>query len=283
MTVSIVIPYFNAAHIVLDTLKSVVAQSQPPHQIICVNDGSTDHSERVVKQFTEQHPNLNWIHISQGNKGLGAARNAALPEVTGEYIAWLDADDTYNPDTLSHISKHHQSGAKWLTWAAWEWDGKKSFRKRFWRICTSVSDMLLNGNPFLPSATMLKTKIAQTFPFCENRNMHGAEDIDLWIRLMRANILPIQINQRLTNYRIHAEGMSQHLEKHLQSIKNVIDVYNIDAHTKEKALYRKYYEMARVSQRRGDHKQASTYYIKSQANSLKGLLLKLTNYLKLRI
>ncbi len=277
MSISVVIPYFNAQAVITDALESVVVQSPPPHQIICVNDGSTDESEAVVKAFAKQYPQLSWVHISQKNKGLGAARNAALSQVTGDYIAWLDADDAYAAEAFSHLEQYKKDNPIWVAWAAWEWNGDASYRKRFWRPSPTLNDLLVGGNPFLPSATMLHTETARTFPFTENRSMHGAEDLDLWIRLLHAGISPVQLDLRLTKYRIHSSAMSQDLEQHFRNILKVLDTYELDPRFKRKAIQRKYYEMARVLQRRGDHQRAAVYYAKSESKSLKTFILRMMN------
>jgi len=94
--VSIIIPCYNAAKWLKETIESVLSQTWPNKEIIIVDDGSTDNSLKIVRQYKS---NLVKI-ITQENKGAPAARNAALKHSCGDYIQWLDADDILAPDKI---------------------------------------------------------------------------------------------------------------------------------------------------------------------------------------
>ncbi len=98
-TISVVIPVFNGEPSIPKTLKSVFSQSKRPDEVIVVNDGSTDRTEDFIR---EEYPEC--ILISQKNKGQGAARNKGLEQVSGDYIALLDADDYWKPQFLDITS-----------------------------------------------------------------------------------------------------------------------------------------------------------------------------------
>lgn len=89
---SIIIPIYNIAQYLSDCLTSVFQQSLSDFEVICVNDGSTDNSQSVIDKFAAIHPNLRCIR--QPNKGLSEARNIGLKNANGEYIFFLDGDDT---------------------------------------------------------------------------------------------------------------------------------------------------------------------------------------------
>lgn len=99
-TISVVIPVYNAEAFVAEAIESAQKQSLPPTEIIVVDDGSTDGSLDVVRQFT---PAVQVIQRQNG--GIGAARNSALPFLTGEFLAFLDADDVWPPDRLALLSE----------------------------------------------------------------------------------------------------------------------------------------------------------------------------------
>ena len=94
-TVSVVIPCFNAAPFLEATLRSVLAQTHAPAEIIVIDDGSTDGSAAVAAVFS---PKVTVIR--QQNRGESAARNRAIDEAHGNWIAFLDADDIWWPDKL---------------------------------------------------------------------------------------------------------------------------------------------------------------------------------------
>jgi GT2 family glycosyltransferase len=92
---SVVIPAFNSAATLARAIESVRAQSWPAHEIIVVDDGSTDATAGVVRQFGDVVR-----LIQQNNSGVSVARNAGAAAATGDWLAFLDADDWYAPDRL---------------------------------------------------------------------------------------------------------------------------------------------------------------------------------------
>ena len=95
--VSILIPAFNAEEWISDTLRSAIAQTWEPKEIIMVDDGSTDQTPAIARQFESQGV----LVIEQKNQGGAAARNTAFSLSHGEYIQWLDADDLLAPDKIA--------------------------------------------------------------------------------------------------------------------------------------------------------------------------------------
>lgn len=98
--ISVVMPLYNRAHIVKQTINSVLNQTFRDFELIIVNDGSTDNSLGVVKEnFIDNRIRL----LEQENKGVSVARNRGVKESKYEYIAFLDADDEWKPEFLEKI------------------------------------------------------------------------------------------------------------------------------------------------------------------------------------
>jgi glycosyltransferase involved in cell wall biosynthesis len=96
---SILIPAYNAAPWIAETLRSALAQTWPRIELIVVDDGSTDDTLSIAKSFERSHANL---HVAtQPNRGASAARNHALQLAHGDYIQFLDADDLLAPDKIA--------------------------------------------------------------------------------------------------------------------------------------------------------------------------------------
>ena len=87
--VSIVIPVFNAEKFINETLDSILKQSFSKIEIIVVNDGSHDNSEKIIKSFCDERI----VYFSQINQGVSVARNVGLSYVKGNYVIFFDADD----------------------------------------------------------------------------------------------------------------------------------------------------------------------------------------------
>lgn len=95
--VSILIPAYNAEKWIGDTLRSAIAQTWEPKEIIVIDDGSTDRTLAVAKQFEATKLRV----VTQQNQGASAARNKAFALCNGDFIQWLDADDLLAPDKIS--------------------------------------------------------------------------------------------------------------------------------------------------------------------------------------
>jgi teichuronic acid biosynthesis glycosyltransferase TuaG len=99
--VSVIMPVFNASDCIEESIQSVLNQTYPNFELILVNDGSTDNSEQLIKNFSDTRIK----YFRQANGGVSKARNLGLANMKGEYFCFLDADDYFPPKSLeSRIS-----------------------------------------------------------------------------------------------------------------------------------------------------------------------------------
>lgn len=101
MDISVVMPCFNGMPYLPQALDSVLAQTYQPRETIVVDDGSTDDSAAMVRQYMQRFPQAGIQLIQQANAGEPAARNAGIRAATGQWIAMFDADDWWEPDKLA--------------------------------------------------------------------------------------------------------------------------------------------------------------------------------------
>lgn len=98
--VSCIVPIYNGERFLEETLKSICAQSHPLHEVIVVDDGSSDGSSdrtrALVEQFAENHATDRIRYLWQENRGPAAARNHGIEASTGDFISFLDADDLWH-------------------------------------------------------------------------------------------------------------------------------------------------------------------------------------------
>lgn len=111
--ISVVIPCYNRAHIVRETLDSVLAQSYPDLEILIIDDGSTDNTWGVITTYNDSRIR----YFYQNNGGLSAARNTGLEVARGEFIAFVDSDDLWYPWKLAAqieiFKRHPEVGLIW--------------------------------------------------------------------------------------------------------------------------------------------------------------------------
>jgi len=96
--VSVIIPIYNAYDYLRPALDSVLDQSLTDIEVICIDDGSTDHSLEIIKEYQKRDHRIRIV--TENNAGVSTARNKGLVRARGEYIIFLDADDFYHPDLL---------------------------------------------------------------------------------------------------------------------------------------------------------------------------------------
>ena len=105
MSISVIIPAYNAEQHISRAIDSVLAQTHPADEIIAVDDGSTDDTGQILRSYGRQ-----LRYIGQENGGAGAARNTGIKAARGEWIAFLDADDEWLPEKLKcqadHLRRH---------------------------------------------------------------------------------------------------------------------------------------------------------------------------------
>jgi glycosyltransferase involved in cell wall biosynthesis len=99
--ISIIIPFYNEELLLPRCIKSILSSDFSDYEIILINDGSTDNSIAVVENFVENHDNI--ILINKLNSGVSDSRNAGILHSKGDYITFIDADDTINDDYLSQL------------------------------------------------------------------------------------------------------------------------------------------------------------------------------------
>jgi len=185
-SVSVIIPTYNRAHLTGDAIASVLAQTYADFELIVVDDGSTDDTEKRVREFTD--PRI--IYIKQENMGRSHARNCALNLSRGRYIAFLDSDDLYLPDKLalqvSYLDSHRHVGMIYTSACCIDYSGNALNDK----YTASVSGKIYKSIAFFRPVTItLPTVMARRELFAEvgvfDEGMHRFEDTDMWRRISK--------------------------------------------------------------------------------------------------
>lgn len=102
--ISVIIPVYNGAGYIRKALDSILCLELIDFEIIVIDDGSTDMSSAIIREYSERH-GIRVLYFYQGNKGPAAARNEGIKKATGQYVAFLDSDDVVLGDSLSRRSQ----------------------------------------------------------------------------------------------------------------------------------------------------------------------------------
>ena len=200
MSTSIVIPCFQHGRYLADCINSALRQSCPAREIVVVDDGSSDNTRDVVKEFQDTR----LTYVRQENKGLPSARNTGLRHCTSEFVVFLDADDQLDhryielttsvmrecPPTVGYVYTQclyfgSQQGVSHYP----EWDAHR----------------LMESN-FVHASALLRRELVVQHPYDERLRL-GSEDWNLYLTLAEHGIEGVLYDEALLRYRRH-EGTS---------------------------------------------------------------------------
>lgn len=210
--VSVVIPAYNAEETLAKTLESVLQQTVPAGEIIVVDDGSRDATCTVVEQFGERVR-----LIRQENAGPSAARNHGIREARYGWIALLDADDTWFPEKLEAQLPHCAPEVGIIN--TMDAEDQTDFGQ------DELTFELLWDHNYIGTSTVVMNKAAfeETGGFLEDRAMIGAEDYNLWLRIMAAGYRVVTVKRPLIYYTPAEGSLSSHYERVISA-----ELLNID-------------------------------------------------------
>jgi glycosyltransferase involved in cell wall biosynthesis len=207
--VSVIIPSYNNGHFVSEAIDSVLAQTYPHHEIIVVDDGSTDRTSEVVAHY----PGVRYVW--QRNRGVSAARNRGIQEPRGEYVVFLDADDRLLPQhfdiSLEAFRSHPEVGwvcGEFRCFGAaapmWRHDHREHRCQRFPDLFGSLLRFNCTG---APHTKMYRCQIlVKTGGFDEC--LRSCEDWELYLRLSRQAPLYCH-HQLVAEYRLTDQQASR--------------------------------------------------------------------------
>ena len=179
MRVSVVIPTYNRYEPLKRALTSVFAQTYTPFEVIVVDDGSSDKTSQIQKDF----PNI--VYIYQKNQGVSSARNRGIKASKSEWIAFLDSDDEWLEEKLQKQVALHKRSVTLMSYTQEIWFRDKvqvNIPKKFQKIGKDAFLENLSYCNLAPSSVMLHKKIFEEVGLFDE-SMEVCEDYDLWLRI----------------------------------------------------------------------------------------------------
>lgn len=184
---SIIIPTYNRASLITQTLQSVLEQQFSDFEVLVIDDGSTDNTEEVVFPFLSEK--VRYFKIPNGERA--KARNFGITQAKGKYITFVDSDDLLYPNyfqTAYEFLQKNPDGVFWaLSYEMKDESGKVLFKQVHQ---ANVAQTLQYGNDLSCIGVFVKKEILLQHPFNEIRELSGTEDYELWLRL--ASRYPLQ-------------------------------------------------------------------------------------------
>lgn len=207
MKISVIVPTFNSAKTVEDTLKSIISQNWPDFQIIIQDGESTDNTKDVVAKYPMAI--AGWQSVS--DNGIYDAMNKGISRATGDVIAILNSDDTWVPDTLARVasvfSRNPDVGIVSGSIEVWE-DSPNGAKI----VLKSSLLHLHKGMTIQHPATFVRRNVYERVGLFDIRYRIGA-DYDFILRCLKANIPVVILNDILTRMRGGGKGGSRfHIE-----------------------------------------------------------------------
>ncbi len=214
MDVSTIIPVYNGAAYVAESVASALAQRGVTHEVIVIDDGSTDDTQEVLRQFGDA------IRVLlKPNGGCASARNAGARVARGEWLAFLDADDEWLPDKLAKQLVLADNETLLIYTDRFNFghcDGVPERLSESLRpLDGDVFEPLLLGNFMTVSSALMRHDVFESlggFYEC----LLVCEDWDLWLRYAATGMRVGVCNEPLMRYRIHPSSISQNSAKMLQ-------------------------------------------------------------------
>lgn len=197
--ISVIVPIYNAEKTVLNALNSIKAQTVGTEifEIIIINDGSTDGSENIIKNYIKENQEINIQLLKQSNGGVSKARNTGLKISKGEYIALLDADDEWLPEKIEKQLKYIQNKDLKIDFLATKRNNNEILfpYKVINNLAQITFEKLLIRNEAQPSTVVFKRKVLENTGYF-NDDQRYAEDLNYWMKISENNTMFI-LNESL--------------------------------------------------------------------------------------
>lgn len=257
--VSVIIPAYNAAKYLRETLDSVFAQTYPFFEVIVVDDGSTDATPSILTEYSDRIQVLN-----QSNRGSAAARNFGAKHAKGKWLAFVDADDIWLPSKLAlqidrcgQYDISHTDSMCFGETLAME-VRRSSFETPYWG---NVLEKLLVRNFITNSSVIVRREVFFLHGGLDE-SLGGVEDWALWSKICAEHELGY-LPEPVVRYRIHRQSKSMQSRKRILDHLRIIDT-NFGSsgvggslnHLRSQALASSYGIISNFAEQAGDRKFA---------------------------
>ena len=219
--VSVIIPAYNGDRYIGEAIDGVLAQTYSDYEIIVVDDGSTDDTERVVQQYGDRVQ-----YLSQKNQGVAESRNRGLEVAQGEYIAFLDQDDVFLPHKLAcQVALLEQDSFLGMVNSGWQIvdrQGKVRSAVQPWQQIPQLSlANLIIWKPVFLGAMLFRSSWLERSPGFDP-SLEQTPDVDLVLRLAAMGCSAAWVEQTTVKYRQHEDNASNNTPLQTQELEQIV-------------------------------------------------------------
>lgn len=206
MLVSVIMPAYNAEKYIRQAIDSVRVQTYSDWELVIVDDKSSDHTISIVKEYCREDPRIKLLCNSQ-NQGVSHTRKKGVEAAAGEWIAFLDSDDAWQPEKLEkQIALQKQNNAKLIFTGSAFMDSEGKPLEWVLHVPEKIQyRQLLKQNLISNSSVLIEKKAYEECAVLAD-DMH--EDFACWLRFLRKGNIAYGVDEPLLLYRLSAQSKS---------------------------------------------------------------------------
>ncbi|MFC0776726.1 glycosyltransferase family 2 protein [Flavobacterium sp. HJSW_4] len=214
--ISIIIPTYNRAHLINETLDSILTQTYGDWECIIVDDGSTDNTAEVVSKYIEKDNRFQYhSRPSERMKGPNSCRNYGFELSKGDYVKWFDSDDILLQKALEDISRYFSKSPDVIVSSLQYVDSNKNIleKKHIFLSENVIEDYLTGKITYYTFTPTWKKSFVNTRPYVFDETITNLDDWDFNLRMLYMNPLAIYLDVEHIQYRVHYESLSHEINK----------------------------------------------------------------------
>lgn len=231
--VSIIMPAYNAEKYIEQAIQSVLQQTYTDWELIVIDDGSSDNTVTILSKLAELDSRIVFLQ-NEENRGVSHTRNRAVLLAKGEWIAFLDSDDLWEPNKLEKqiaLSNKYPNMVVCYTASSFIDDNGKPYGYVMPAVEKLTYNMLLRKNIMSCSSVMIRSSLMKEIKMPSDK-LH--EDYFVWLTLLREHNIAYGINEPLLIYRLHTDSRSSN---RIKSAKMSFNTYKAVGYSTLKACF----------------------------------------------
>lgn len=204
--ISVIMPCYNMASYVADSIKSVIAQSYPHWELLIVDDASTDETVSIIESYVQTDSRIR-LAIKTQNSGIADTRNQCIQTAQGQFLAFLDADDIWHPEKLEKQLNFMLEKNVGFTYSTYDWiDEEGNTLNRFINTIGNLDYETYLRNTIIGCSTVMVNKaiIGEVVV----PKFRTSEDTATWLDILKKGYLAYAIDEPLVSYRIRRKSAS---------------------------------------------------------------------------